>query len=192
MESAHKVYQRPYERTSNDRNDTIFSSSTIQQYATARDGYSGRFRSLPDALTEFGLLGGFQKILDVLALASKGEYHLKIQHLCSMCNFLSKTLPLWTRPFAIDYTPKLTRLLITAFQYINKDVTDQNKGQMILGVLQDDDFVATVLEYIINLLLDPIWKRHYTMEMIQGRIQCEYRLLIGSTLMRLPNLQKRI
>lgn len=63
---------------------------------------------------------------------------------------------------------------------------------MILGVIQDDDFASNVLEHIINVQVDPIWKRHYTMELIQGKIQCEYRILIGATMLSLPNLQKRI
>ena len=40
-------------------------------------------------------------------------------------------------------------------------------------------------------MVDPIWKRYYTLEMI-NKIQCEYRLEIGTTLLCLPNLQKRI
>ena len=44
---------------------------------------------------------------------------------------------------------------------------------------------------MINMLVDPIWRRYYTLEML-GQIQCEYRLEIGTTLLRLPNLKKRI
>tara|TARA_B110000285_G_scaffold175314_1_gene196633 strand:- start:695 stop:1060 length:366 start_codon:yes stop_codon:yes gene_type:complete len=121
---------------------------------------------MPDALTEFGIAGGFRRLLDILAKASRGAFRLKILHLCSICQFLSRTLPLWARNFAVVYTPELTQLLIAAFTYVNKDVTDQNKHDMVLGVIQDDDFASNVLEHIINVLVDPIWKRHYTMEMI--------------------------
>ena len=75
-------------------------------------------------------------------------------------------MPLWTRHFAVVFTPVFTESLIGAFTYVNKDVTEQKKQDTIPGVIQDDDFASNVLEHIINVLVDPIWKRHYTMELI--------------------------
>ena len=117
---------------------------------------------------------------------------LTIQHIQSITTFLSRSLPLWTRHFAIKFTVPFTEVLLRALIYINKDKTDKNKNTLIIGVLQNDNFKANYLEYLINTLIDRIWKRHYTMEMIVGKIQCDYMLQIGSSLMMLSNLQKRI
>ena len=37
---------------------------------------------------------------------------------------------------------------------------------MVLGPVQEDGFEASVLETMINQLVDPIWARYYTVEMI--------------------------
>jgi hypothetical protein len=144
--------------------------------------------SIPDAISEFGQSGGFRKILDMLKETAKGKFKLTIQHVSSIATFLSRSLPLWTRQFAIYFTIEFTEVLLGALCYINKEKTDKNKDTMILGVLQNDSFKALSLEFLINTLIDPLWKRHFTMEMIVGKIQCDYMIQIGSSLMRLSNL----
>jgi len=74
---------------------------------------------------------------------------------------------------------------------VNKEATDANKHQVVLGPVQEDGFEAPVLDSMINYQVDPIWKRYYTLEMF-SKLQCEYRLGIGTTLLCLQNLQKRI
>ena len=57
--------------------------------------------------------------------------------------------------------------------------------------MQQDDFDFNLLELTINNLVDPILKRYNTLEMI-AKINCEYELQIGTTLMKFSNLKKRI
>jgi hypothetical protein len=124
----------------------------------------------------------------MLKETANGRYMLTIQHICSISTFLCRSLPLWTRQFAIKFTVEFTEVLLGALCYINKEKNDKNKDNLIIGVLQNDNFKAISLEYLINTLIDPLWKRHYTMEMIIGKIQCDYMIQIGSSLMRLSNL----
>ena len=44
-----------------------------------------------DALNDFGLSGGFRKILEMLDSAAVGATHLSLNHLVALCTFLSKT-----------------------------------------------------------------------------------------------------
>jgi hypothetical protein len=59
---------------------------------------------------------------------------MKIEQLRGICFFLCKTLPLWHRQFAVGYIPPFTDLLLKAMCFVNKDVTDQNKNHVILGI----------------------------------------------------------
>jgi len=144
-----------------------------------------------DALNEFGQQGGFTKILDMMRSAAAGKFHLSLTHLASLCTFLCKTQPMWHKQFACSYIQEMTKALLQVLCYINEEATDANKHQLILGPCQEDAFEAPVLEMMINMLVDPIWRRYYTLEML-SKIQSEYRLEIGTALLRLPSLKKRI
>jgi hypothetical protein len=66
VEKANKVYERPDADKFNDTDDVLSQTKEIRQYAVGRDLFFGAFRSIPDALNQFGESGGFQKILDAL------------------------------------------------------------------------------------------------------------------------------
>lgn len=86
VEAAHKIYQRPLDRLHiNDRDDVISSSKELRQYAVPRAAVFGGLNTMPDALTEFGIAGGFRRLLGILAKSSRGAFPLKIHHLCSIC-----------------------------------------------------------------------------------------------------------
>jgi hypothetical protein len=75
--------------------------------------------------------------------------------------------------------------------YVNKEVTDSNKNNIILGPLQADDFAAGDVENMIDNLVKPTWSRVYTIEHM-NRTECIYRLKIGAALLSIKNLKKRI
>ena len=67
----------------------------------------------------------------------------------------------------VRFVPKFTDVLLKALSWFNKDLNDQNKNNkyMIIGVVQDDTFDRSLLENLINIIVDPIWKTYYTKEM---------------------------
>lgn len=150
VEKANKVYERPDSDKFNDADDVLYETTAIQEFATARDLVFGGFKSIPDALNQFGESGGFQRILDVLAATAQGRHPMKIEHLKAICYFLCKTLPLWTRRFSVRFIPPFTDLLLKAMCFVNKDVTDQNKKEVVLGIFQHDDFRFDVFEQTID------------------------------------------
>jgi hypothetical protein len=91
----------------------------------------------------------------------------------------------------VKFIPELTEVLRECLCYVNKEATDTNKHQVPLGLVQEDGFDAGALQTMMNDLVDPIWKRHYTLEMF-SKLSCEYRLGVGTALLCLQNLQKRI
>lgn len=84
----------------------------------------------------------------------------------------------------MNYIPQITRNLLFALCYINPEAKDSKKSKLILGPIQDDSFDSSILEIMINLLVDPIWKRYYTLEML-NKIQTDYRVVIGKALLGL-------
>ena len=113
---------------------------------------------------------------------------MKIEHLKSLCVFLCRTLPLWTRRFAIRFIPPFTELLLQAMCYVNKGVTDQNKRDVVLGIFQHEDFGFEVFEQTIDQFVEPLWRRYNTVEMVRGKILVEYRIHVGAAMMGLSNL----
>jgi len=192
VEKANKLYERPDSDKFNDTDDVLYETRAIQEFATARDLFFGGFKSIPDALNQFGESGGFQRILDALAATAQGEHPMKIEHLKSLCVFLCRTLPLWTRRFSVRFIPPFTDLLLRAMCYVNKGVTDQNKKDVVLGIFQHDDFGFEVFEQTIDQFVEPLWRRYNTVEMVRGKILVEYRIYVGAAMMGLSNLQKRI
>lgn len=92
----------------------------------------------------------------------------------------------------MKFIPAFTDMLLKAMCYVNRDVTDQNKHEVVLGIFQHEDFRSDIFEQTIDQFVDPLWKRHNTIEMVRGKILCEYRIYVGAALMSLSNLQKRI
>jgi len=62
---------------------------------------------------------------------------------------------------------------------------------VVIGPLEDPAFDTQMLETMVDSLVEPIWRRHYTLEMC-AHVQCLYQLRLGSSLLCLGNLKKRI
>ena len=105
--------------------------------------------------------------------------------------FLYGTMPLWHRQFAYWYIDRFNEALLSTLSYVNREATDQNKNEVVLGPVQLEAFDSAVLENMVNHLIQPIWRRYNTLEM-SNKILCSYQLEIGAALLILPNLQRRI
>jgi hypothetical protein len=150
-----------------------------------------RSHVIADALNEFGRSGGFDRILDVMMAAPRGIHSVPLEHLVSLTRFLHRTQPLWHRQFAVKYMDRLAEAALASLCYVNREATDANKNQVVLGPLQAEGFDASVLETMIDQQVEPTWRRVYTLEMVT-ETQCRYRLGIGASLLCLANLKKRI
>lgn len=118
----------------------MHSTKAVTAFAAPRSKFFARSQAIVDALNEFGLSGGFDKILEMLNSAAVGRTHLSLTHLVALCTFLCKTQPMWHKQFACKYIEQVTEALLKALCYINKEVTDSNKNQLILGPCQEDTF----------------------------------------------------
>ena len=165
VESSHKIYERPL--YINDKEDILYNNKVLYDYAAKRDRYFVESGVINDAMNIFGRQGGFDKLMNVFEEASEGKRSLNLKLVVDICSFLSRSLPLWHRQFMVRFVPKFTDNLLTALSWFNRDLNDQNKNNkdMIVGVVQDDTFDRSLLENLINIIVDPIWKTYYTKEM---------------------------
>jgi|LauGreDrversion4_2_1035121.scaffolds.fasta_scaffold04400_3 hypothetical protein len=88
----------------NDDSDIISNSNERKIWALPRLNFFQNLKCISDYLNEFGSRGGFDNILE---LFSNSNQNISLKHIFFLMEFLSKTLPLWHRQFAVDYIQKL-------------------------------------------------------------------------------------
>jgi hypothetical protein len=108
---------------SNDILDTIYTSTTIKEWATAREAYFNGFRCMATFVNEFGERQGFEQIVRFFNKVKAGEVEANYQHILYLHNFLTRTLPLWSREFVCNYTPRVAQAYIDAMISNNPDNT---------------------------------------------------------------------
>ena len=77
--------------------------------------------------------------------------------------FLMQTLPMWHRQLVSYFSPRLNDSLLRALCYINLEV-EYSQGKpdpkAILGPFQVGLFSSGMLESLVNIMVDPIWRRY--------------------------------
>lgn len=105
---------------------------------------------MADCITRFGRAKGFHKILQLFLACADGELQLSMGHIVSIVGFLSRLQPLWHKQFAVKFIDAFAEAFLKCLCFVNKEATDANKHQIILGPMQEDSFDATELEMTIN------------------------------------------
>ena len=90
---------------------------------------------ISDALDLFGQQGGFENLLNILLAGKNGQKTITVPHIFSICSFLARSQPLWHKQFACNYIQRFSKVLLESLCYINMEVNDTNKGQLIVGPL---------------------------------------------------------
>jgi hypothetical protein len=188
-EGANRVHERPADF--DDREDVIYCNTEMTCFAAERIRPFARSYVLVDALNLFGLAGGFERILETMLAAKNGIRSVTLDHLVSLTAFLARSQPLWHKQFAASFIDRLTDTLLDALCFVNLETGPQGEAPAVLGPLQARDFDPTVLDMMVDTFVDPTWRRHYTLEMV-NRKQCLYRVAAGAALMRLANLRPRV
>lgn len=86
-----------YELNVSDLDDLIFPSAEVHEWCRVRtDSYAG-IQAFADMVNEFGQLGGFLIVEEVLKHIADGQFETNAKYLLSLQTFLKRTLPLWTR-----------------------------------------------------------------------------------------------
>jgi len=67
---------------------------------------------------------------------------------------------------------------------VNIEANESNKKNLIIGPCQVDTFDYKMLENMINIYVQPIWRRYNTKEM-DNKILGYYQLEIGTALLKL-------
>jgi hypothetical protein len=93
-----------YDNVIDDSSDVIFNTRDNKQWAVFRNNYFSNLKCIPDYFNEFGARGGFDSILNFIGTIEEGQKK-SLKHLFYLVEFLSKSMPLWTKQFAFSYIP---------------------------------------------------------------------------------------
>ena len=143
-----------------------------------------RSKIINKALNLFGRRGGFDQICNLLEQASRGEITVTLPQIFSYVIFMYNTSPLWHRQFLCSFVDRLNNAILSSLSYVNTEANDSNKKNLIIGPCQVDTFDYKMLENMINIYVQPIWRRYNTKEM-DNKILGYYQLEIGTALLKL-------
>jgi hypothetical protein len=75
----------------------MVSNSKITSFAFPRYKMFARSHVISDAIDEFGQSGGFDRLLELMLSANRGEATMRMDHLISIQCFISRSQPIWHR-----------------------------------------------------------------------------------------------
>lgn len=91
---------------SSDITDIIYTSKTIQEFAVGREHHFSGLKHMALIVNEFGKQQGFELIIRFFQRIKDGSLETNYAHFNYIHNFLTRTLPLWSREFVCHFTPR--------------------------------------------------------------------------------------
>ena len=116
-----------YDNYVDDTQDVIQNTKDRKIWAVFRKNFFSDLRCIPDYFNEFGMKGGFTKILEFMSRVDPNKPKT-LRHLYFLMEFMSKSCPLWHRQFACEYIPMLKNSFEKGLLYTNS----QNTGPIQL------------------------------------------------------------
>src|SRR3569833_2993463 len=107
-----------YDMSVDDLADVIYNTKERKVWTVFRPNFFANLKCITDYLNEFGIRGGFEKILHFMSVIDE-KRKLSLKHIQYLIDFLSKSQPLWHRQFSCYFIPKLRVIFEKILLYTN-------------------------------------------------------------------------
>ena len=161
-----------------DQLDHIYNTAQVSQYGTHRKGHFGGIKYIGTIIDDFGCAGGFDRILTFFDRISSGQLKGSVEHVTLVVYYLAATVPFWAREFMCTMMPTFNEKLLAIFtsnQPGNPLNQPHTKGQVNILI---NNYRQMLTRYYVP-------RRHTRMVNYMNS-------MIGCSLLRLENLEKRI
>lgn len=161
-----------------DQEDILYQTPQIAQYGNHRKAHYGGVKYIGTMVDQFGLKHGFDYIYEFLRKIETGELKTSIEHISYVVVFLARTLPFWTREFMCTNMNKMVDRFLAAVG------TNEASNPLVQA---HSKVHINVLTNNYSILL-----RRYYVPRKHTRMTNYLCSLIGCSLLKLENLEKRI